>query len=705
MAHEPSEKDREVLDEAVELFEQGETGWSTAKSEALDDLNFGRLGQQWPPDIQQQRELAGRPCLTINDLPASIRQVVNDGRQNRPAIKVRPVDSGADVEIADIYSGLIKHIESISDADIAYDTALDNAVSGSFGFIHVETDYNNDNSFEQDIFIRAVPNALAVTWDASTEAMDNSDWDYAFISWMEDKKKFEKDYPNAEASAVNFNESSYVEAWFEEDKIRLATYYRRVKTKQDLVLFSNEEKEASFLEEHLDEDALKELAEIAMVEVGRREVESCKIVKRLISAVDVLAETEWKGSLIPIVPVYGESINVEGLRYFKSLIRDAKDAQRMFNLARSTVTEMLGRTPKTPFLGEAGVFDADPEKWGTVHLEAHPFLEYSKNQAAPTRVDHADMPQGLLQDAMLAADDKKRIMGIHDANLGLPGNEVSGKALRLRQHEGDTSTFHFIDNQQTAVRSVGRVCCQMIPAVYNTKRVLRIIGDDGQSKNVPINQVIAGVEKVFDLSTGTYDVTVDTGPSYTTRREESAEVLQTFMQSAPEAAPILGPLMVKMMDFPDQEKTVKLLETIMPPEARAIMTGQPPPPPTPPPEVMVEQAKAKALVEAGQAKAQADITIAREKAEQALILDREKANQRMEIERLQAEADIAVEREKHNAAMELEREKALLKYELMERELQLKERAEKSKEEDQLTVVELPPVEFPVAEPSVVEPL
>tara|TARA_R110000787_G_scaffold139611_2_gene253256 strand:- start:2592 stop:4706 length:2115 start_codon:yes stop_codon:yes gene_type:complete len=681
------DKDKKILEEATELFEQGETGWSDAKNEARDDLNFGRLGDQWPPDIKQTREQEGRPCLSINDLPASIRQVVNDGKQNRPQIKVRPVDGGADVETADILSGLIKHIEAISDASVAYDTALDNAVSASFGFIHVETDYTNDRGFEQDLFIRAVPNALAVTWDASSEAMDNSDWEYAFISWMEDKKKFERDYPNAASEASGHSVSSYVQRWYDKDEIRLATYYRRVKTKQDLIQFSNGETEASFLEENLDKDAMEELDKMAMEEVGRREVESCKIVKRLISGRDILATTEWKGTLIPIIPIYGESLNVEGRRYFKSLIRDAKDAQRMFNLSRSTVTEMLGRTPKTPFIGEAGTFDADPEKWGTIHLESHPYIEHTKGMAPPTRVDHAQIPQGLVQESALSADDKKRIMGIHDANLGLPGNEVSGKALRYRRSEGDTSTFHFLDNQQIGIKGTGRVLCQMIPTVYNTKRVLRIIGDDGKSTNVSIKQEMGGIERALDFSVGTYDVVMDTGPSFATRREETSEFLQTFMQSAPQAVPILAPMMIKMMDFPDQDKTARLLETIMPPAAAAIMRGENPadlPPPPPPPEVLAEQAKAKALIEVAQNKAQADIAIADRKAEQTLILDKNRSDQKIQIEREQAQADMAVQREKHMASMELEREKALLKNELMEREIELKDRSERVKENEEI---------------------
>lgn len=675
---EPEQDDEEVLDEARQLYADAEDALSEIKQRSLDDVKFGRLGEQWDASDQQQRKIDGRPCLTVNDLPASIRQVVNDGRQNRPAIKVRPVDSGADVPTADVFSGLIKHIESISDADVAYDTALDTAVSGTFGFIGVEWDYSCDDTFDMDIKIRTIPNPLAVTWDWRAEKVDLSDARFAFITEAMDKKEFEKKYPDAKSDAVDFADGGHIDGWFTEDSVRLAQYYKREEIERTLALLSD----GSVVDKD-DYTENKDLFDMLGATVVReRPTRSYQIIHRLISGRDILDEKRWRGSIIPLTPVWGEMINVEGKWQYKSLITDAKDSQRMFNLSRSTVTEMVGRSPKVPWLGEEGVFDADPDKWPNVNTVAHPFIEYSKGQLPPQRIAPPDVPTGLIQEAMAAADDKKRIMGIHDASLGVPGNEISGKAIRYRQHEGDTSTFHFIDNQHRAIRTVGRVLIEMIPQVYSTARIVRILGDDGKPNNVAIapsprpqivkGQVVQppppapppGFEKVYDLTVGKYDLTVEAGPSYTTRREEAADVITTFIGAAPQSAMILGPQLVKMMDFPDSEKISRMMATMMPPAARQIFDGTPMPPPGPPPELQAQMA-------AAQAQAQHDQQLQQQKAQQQFDLEKQSSANKLQIEQTQAAADMATMRQKAELEMDLMRQRAALEAELKRSEAQM----------------------------------
>lgn len=655
------ESSGDELEEAREQFSKAEDGWADAKNAALDDLQFGMLGVQWPPDVEQERLLDGRPCLTINDLPASVRQVVNDGRQNRPSIKVRPMDSGADVRTAEIYSGLIKNIEAMSNADVAYDTALDRAASMGFGFGVVEADYGCENSFDLDLKICPVMNPLAVSWDPTTEAMDSSDWNYCFISEMVDKEIFQRDYPGAESDGTNFADDTYLSSWYQDDQIRVARWWRRTEEEGTLVELTD----GTVLDAETYTTQRAVFDAIGATVARSRKTKRKRITLKKISGKDVLEETSWRGSVIPVVPCYGECLNVEGRRYFKSLIRDAKDAQRMFNLSRSTVSEIIGRTPKTPWLGEEGVFDTDDaEKWGNIHLKAWPYVQYKRGMKQPERAQAVQYPEGIMADAMAAADDKRRIIGVHAVGLGQPDARViSGVAKRMERAEGDTGTFHFIDNQNTFIRGLGTVLLEMIPQVYSGKRILRIIGDDGIPKNVPINQPIAGPqgwEKAIDLCAGKYDLTVEAGPSYTTRREEAAETLSTFITAVPQAAPILGPLMVKMMDFPDQEKTVRLLTTLMPPEARAIMENQPPPAPQPPPEVAMEQAKA-----------QANFALQKQKAELDAQLEQQKAQNRTQIEQQQAQADIAVMQMKAQAEIEIERQKAQVQFQLKREEAKL----------------------------------
>lgn len=676
MAERDKDKDDEILEEAREQFAEGEDGQSEMKQGALDDLRFGRLGYQWPKDVESERAAESRPCLTINDIPASIRQVVNDGRQNRPQIKISPVDSGADIETAEILGGIVKHIERASHADVAYDTALENAASMRIGYIGVTVDFAGDDTFEKDIRIIPFPNPLAVTHDPNTQAVDSSDWNYCFTAEMRSKKLFDKEYPQYKYEAADFATDAHLKTWFERDAIRIANWYKREETQRKLLLLGNGQ-EVMVIDEDTYRSAKQTFDDVGMSIRDQRSVPSFAIIHRLITGCHILQETQWKGSLIPIVPVYGEMINEEGKWHLKSMVTDVKDAQRMFNLSRSTLSEMVGRSPKTPWMGPAGTFDVDRDKWENVNQKVWPFIEYDGNKAptGPTRVAMPGLPDGLMQDIMAAADDKKRIIGIHDAGLGLKGNETSGRAIRFRQHEGDVSTFHLTDNLNRGLRGVGEVLLQLIPQVYSGERITRIIGSDSKPAHVnlgqlpkdaqgrpipPAQQQVPKNQRIYDITTGKYDVAVEAGPSYTTRREETADMLTSYIQAAPQTAPILGPVLVKLSDMPEGEKISDMLATMMPPAARAIWDGTPPPPPQPPPEVAMEQAKAQANFELAKQKAQIDAQ-----------LEQQRSQNKLEIERTQAMADIQVMREKAAAEMEIARQRAELDFELKRQEAAL----------------------------------
>lgn len=653
-----AEKDEDILKEAREEYAEGEDAWSDVKTGHLEDMKFGRLGEQWPQDIMQRRRSSGRPCMTINRMPAFGRQVVNDARQNRPSIKVRPVDSGADVETAEIFSGVIRHIESISDADVAYDNAIEGAVYGGFGFVHVDVDYACDDSFDLEIKINQVANPLAVTWDARTEAYDSSDWDYGFLSYLMDQEKFKEKYPGKHHEASDFVSDAHIAPWYEGKNVRLAKYYKRIEKPKTIVLLSD----GTVLDKEIYAKQKDIFDQAGQFFVKERITKSYEVIQRLITGKDILEEKRWKLSAIPIVPVYGDAFFIESRRYLNSLIHDAKDSQRIFNFSRSTATELISLAPKTPFIGRKGTFTTDEEKWSNVNQESYPFIQYD-GPDAPQRTPFAGVPVGAIQEATMAADDMKQIIGIHDASLGVPGNEISGKAIRYRQHEGDVSTYHFVDNQHRSIRGVGRIVMELIPQVYSKGRVVRTLGFDGTVQTIPTGQPIQkpdGTTRVYDLTVGKYDVSIEAGPSYTTRREEATDALSTIISAAPQTAPVLAPQLVKMFDMPDSEKVSAMLATMMPPAARSVFDGTPPPPPSPPPEVM-----------AAQQKAHADMAINQQKAQHEFQLEQQRAQNRAQIEQQQAQADIVVMQQKAQAEMQIERERAQLQFELKRQEAQL----------------------------------
>lgn len=568
-----ADKNADILKAAQEAFAQCEEAERHNRLAARDDIRFARLGEQWDEGLKASRAKEGRPCLTINKLPPFIRQVVNDARQNKPAIKVQPQDSNADPETADIYSGLIRNIEASSDADVAYDTALESAATSGLGYIRINLAYACDDNWDQDIVFERVGNPFSVYGDPNSTAADSSDWNVAFVTEMIDKDAFKKRFPKA--AEIDFASDAWPKQgnWREGDQILVAEYWKRVQVARSIVLLSNGE--VMGLKEY---EADENLIASGVVPQGPpREVMSYKVTQHLMNGVEVLETVDWAGKYIPIIPVYGEEVNLDGKRHFRSLIRDAKDAQVMYNAWRTASTELVALAPKAPWVGRKGAFDADG-KWGTANSVSHQYLEYDGPEA-PQRQPFTGVPAGALQEALNASDDIKTIIGVYDASLGARSNETSGRAILARQREGDVSTFHFIDNLSRAIRHAGRILIDLIPKVYGEDRVVRILGPEQEVATVKLGSPEAAkasmmaaqqqgqnIQRIYSLGVGKYDLTVSAGPSFTTRREEAANQMIELMRANPAVAPIIGDLLAKNLDWPGADEIGRRLRAMLPPQ-------------------------------------------------------------------------------------------------------------------------------------------
>lgn len=611
--------DDEILSEAREAFALAADAEAENRREALDDLRFARLGEQWPERVRCERELEGRPCLTINRLPAFIRQVVNDARQNKPAIAVHPVDSGADPETAEVFNGLIRHIEQSSDAEVAYDTALDFAVTSGIGYFRINTRYATDDAFDQDIVVERVANPFSIYGDPESVAADSGDWNLAFVVDSLPRAAFEARWKGADA--VDWTGEREAGAHPDGPRVTVAEYWRRERVERTILALSDGQaiEEGAYKAQKAMFDAL------GVKVVGRpRTVASHKVVQRILSGAEVLETVEWAGRFIPIVPVYGEELMVDGRRRLRSLVRDAKDPQRMFNYWRSISTELVALAPRTPFIGRKGAFDTDSAKWATANTQSHAYIEYDGPEP-PMRQGYAGVPAGALQEAMNASDDMKSIMGLYDASLGARSNETSGRAIMARQREGDVSTFHYIDNLSRAIRHAGRILIDLIPRVYGTARVVRVLGADGAAQSVGVAPAGQGAEalkavgRVYDLGAGKYDLTVRSGPSFTSRREEAATQMIELIRAYPAAAPLVGDLLARNLDWPGADEIAQRLSALLPPQAR----GQ---------NAEAQAAQAQ-LAQLGQALATARAEVT------ALKQDRALAVRRVEIEAFEAETN------------------------------------------------------------------
>ncbi|HEX2801044.1 MAG TPA: portal protein, partial [Phenylobacterium sp.] len=602
------------------------------RREALDDLRFARLGEQWPAAIRRERDLDGRPCLTINRLPAFIRQVVNDARRNKPAIVVHPVDDQADPATAEVFNGLIRHIEQSSDAEVAYDTALDFAVTGGFGYFRINTRYACDDGFDQDLVVERVANPFSIYGDPNGTAADSSDWNSAFVVDTLPKAGFEARWKGADA--VDWAADSYASLtgpWLDGDRVMVAEHWIREAVQRSIVALSD----GQVVEVAVYEKQKAMFDALGVSVIGRpRNVASHKVVQRIMTGAEVLETVDWAGKFIPIVPVYGEELHVDGRRRLRGLVRDAKDPQRMFNYWRTTSTELVALAPKTPFIGRKGAFETDSAKWATANVQTHAYIEYDGPEP-PQRQLFAGPPAGAMQEALNASDDMKAIMGLHDASLGARSNETSGRAILMRQREGDVSTFHYVDNLNRAMRHAGRILLDLIPKVYSTPRAIRVLGADGQAKAVRVNQPagegqggaalpdglaqVRDIEKIYDLTVGKYDLTVRSGPSFNSRREEAASEMLELIRAFPAAAPLIGDLLAKNLDWPGADEVAARLRAMLPAQARGAS-----------PEAQAAQAQMAKLAQALTA-AQAQI--------EALRQDRSHEARKLEIDAFEAETN------------------------------------------------------------------
>ena len=550
----------DILATARSRLDMAMSALSESREDEVDDLKFYAGSPdnhwQWPADVLatrgavQGQTINARPCLTINKLPQHVRQVTNDMRQNRPGAKVIPVDDKADLEVADILNGMIRHIEYISDADVAYDTACENQVAYGEGYIRILTEYCDDNTFDQDIKIGRVRNSFSVYMDPTIQDPTGADAKYCFVTEDVSKEDYERMYPNAAPittlQSLGVGDQS-ISNWLNEDTIRIADYYYIDYDRATLNLYPGNATAFDGTPEDKDLRTVYGKPKRSR-EADRPRVRYCKI-----NGYEILEQNEWAGKYIPVIRIVGNEFEVDGRLYVSGLVRNAKDAQRMYNYWVSQEAEMLALAPKAPFIGYGGQFEGYEEKWKTANTTNWPYLEVNPDVTdgqgsalpLPQRAQPPMASSGLLQAKSGASEDIKSTTGQYNASLGQGGNERSGKAILARQREGDVGA--------------------------------RIIGEDGVTKMAKINpeqeepvrevrnQEGIVIDKIYNPGVGKYDVVATTGPGYATKRQEALEAMGQLLQGNPQLWAVAGDLFVKNMDWPGaQEMAKRFAKTIDP---------------------------------------------------------------------------------------------------------------------------------------------
>lgn len=567
----PPRPDSDFLDLARTRFRLAADAEAETRREALEDLEFF-AGDQWPAYIKAARERAHRPCLTFPLLRQMANQVINAQRQSRPAIQVNPVDNGADVKTSHIIQGLLRHVELSSDSEIAYDTAFEHAVISGLGYFRIVTDYLDPRSFDQDIRIERILDPFSVYYDPGCRKPDYSDAQWCFVVEDLTREQYRQRFPKSEIaglsdfSSIGDNERE----WFHEGGVRVAEYFYVEYEPRTLVMLTDGSS--------VFDDAIPEGAMIAMRdgEPVQREVQVPRVKWALINGREVLKRRVWPGSHIPIIPVLGPELIVNGRRKLSGIVRHSKDAQRDYNYQRTALVEAVGLAPKAPWMVAEGQIEGYESLYERANVENLAWLPYRVKELngqlvpPPQRLTASVPIEPIVVAIRMANQDMMGTSGVHEATLGKRGPEQSGRAIDARKQQGEVANFNFTDSLNRSIRFAGRQLVELAPIIYNRPgRVLEIVGLDDTHDRVTIGEAYKdeqGIERIYDLNVGRYDVTISAGLQYPSKRREFVDSILQFAQAAPQIVPVVLDLVARHMDFPGAKEVADRLKKMLPPQ-------------------------------------------------------------------------------------------------------------------------------------------
>jgi hypothetical protein len=588
--------DHALVLEAQKRFRRASDWEDDARKLYKEDLKFSNgdsdNGYQWPDAQRKTRDFDAKPCLTINKTFQHNLLIINDIRQNMPTPTVHPVGDEGTYKSAEVFQDLIRHVEYQSNARAAYQTAVEQQVQGGIGYWRIVTDYADENTFDQEIFVRRIKDGLSVLLDPDCNESDGSDaqWGFVFSDYSFDnfKQKFGKEAAEIASSSAGVGDG---DTWILKDTLRVAEYYKKEYTRDELWAVPNamgtdygyvkkSEIPENMMDSFLEREGIK-----------RRPIKTCKVLWYLIAGATVLEKSEIPCDYIPIVRCIGWETIIDGKLDRKGHTRQLKDPNRMYNYWASSSVEYVALQGKQPYIGPLRAFEGLEKYWQTSNLENYAYMPFNDIDdagqpiAAPQRQQPPVMAQGYIQGLQNASNEMAMVSGQYQNQFGAPGPEEAGVAIQMRRRQGGISTFHYSDNFAASIRFSCRILINMIPRVYDTKRVLRVIGVDGKQSHVTVDPTAQqGVQEqrispdevrvIFNPNVGKFDVVAEAGPNYQTRREEAFAAMTQIIGQNEKLLNLCGDLMFKSADFPLADEIAERLARTIPEE---IKTGQPNP--------------------------------------------------------------------------------------------------------------------------------
>lgn len=570
-----AEKEDDIVARAHRRFQECQSWESSFRMRFKEDIRFlyadSDNQEQWEANVRARRQMGGQPMVTINKTHTHWLHVVNQAKENKPSIKISATGGNATYESAQVFEGVIRHIEYKSKAQTAYKIATEQQVGGGIGYWRLVTAYADDNSFDQDIYIKQVPDAMAVYLDPNIKNRNGSDAMFGFVYEDMPRDKFERKYPNVPIPKKSFDQNG----WIGRDTVRVAHYYEVEIGREWLYAMEGEDSTEYRRESDMGPDEKKLIAEAfrqGAENIQRRRVDKRTVRSYIIAGAKIAEKGIWPGKYIPIIRVPGEEITLEGKLDRKGLVRYLKDPQRAYNYNTSASLEFGALQSKSPYTAPVQAIQGLENYWATANTQNHAYLPYNHRDEngepipPPQRQDPPTAATAFIQGMQAAAQEMMMASGQYEATFSEQGNEIAGVAIENRKNQGERATFHYLDALADAIAFTGEQLIDLIPKIYDTKRIIKILAEDGEEQEIKVDpqqqqavklledQSENKVSAIFNPSVGKYDVIAEVGPNFETRRKESFQAMKELITGVPQLATVFGDLFVGAGDFPSADK-------------------------------------------------------------------------------------------------------------------------------------------------------
>ena len=556
-------RERDVLKEAQERYRFSDDYWTEHQRKAKQLLNF-IAGDQWDNTARQAFENNGYAAVTDNVIPSFLRQITNEMRQNTPVIAFHPLDNESQ-DAAEVRTDLVRNIQLDSNAEIAYDTAGWLAAATGLGYFRLTNEYCDPKSFDQKIVVKAIFDANAVLMDPSHRTVTAEDMDWCFMRTAMSKDAYKRKYPLTALTGLDDEPKGWEEAkglWLSKEEVIVVEYFRKVEEPATLYRVLNTR--TGETEDTIEAPDELGLADGTLVIINTRETTRTVIQHFVLNEVEILAETTWPGCYIPIIPVKGDELWIEGKRKLIGAVEPAVDSQVQLNYFLSLASKLVQMAPAAPYIGTARQFKDFEQQWADINVSGQAFLPYNKDDSVgPPSRDLGEVPiQNAMAICQQARDNLKQIFSIYDASLGAQSNEESGKAILARQTQSERGNFHFIDNLKRALQHAGVIMLDAIPAFYDTPRTIQTVKPDGTKSIIAVN----GPSQI-KLTEGSYGVVVTADKPFGTKRQEAVALMLELGRAYPQALPLISDLITINSDWPGAKECAARLRTAVPPAA------------------------------------------------------------------------------------------------------------------------------------------